>query len=178
MDVFYTYTFGSAGWLAIQALPLLFSPSLIITLLSKEARNPTILEIYFCRSLAWTLLALALLIIQLTGSIPLTSSLADSFSDSFPEDPKAPYAIPTVLLTTFFHTLCTIYSYTYYAAYQTSNTAFLLAVIGYGSLAAMGGWCLLFGTEQGRIKRGGDKRVSGWPFRNVESERKRGKRKV
>lgn len=178
MDVFYAYTYGSAGWLALQALPLLLSPSLIITLLSKEGRNATILEIYFCRSLALTLLAIALLMFLLTGSIPLTSSLAESSSDSSPEDPKAPYAIPTVLLTTLFHTACTIFVYTYYAAYQTSNTAFLLAVVGYGSLAAMGGWCLLFGSEQGRIKRGGDRRVSGWPFRNVESERKKGKKRI
>ncbi len=41
MDVFYAYTYSSAGWLALQAVPLLLSPSLIITLLSNEARKPT-----------------------------------------------------------------------------------------------------------------------------------------
>ena len=37
-----------------------------------------VLEEYFSRSLGLTLIAMALLTILLTGSIPLTSSLADS----------------------------------------------------------------------------------------------------
>ena len=36
----------------------------------------------------------------------------------------------------------------------------------------------MFGTEKGRISKrtGADKRVSGWPFRNVERDKKRGKK--
>lgn len=41
MDVFYTYTYSTAGWLSLQALPLLLSPKLMVTLLSAESRNPT-----------------------------------------------------------------------------------------------------------------------------------------
>ena len=205
MDVFYVYTYSSAGWLALQAAPLLLFPSLIITLLSNEVRKPTskaaplpkslqhfrrhirndpcssvlALETYFCRSLALSFLALALLTILLTGSIPLTASIAESAADATePEDPKAPYAVPTITLSTIFHSVCAVYSYVYYASPLTSNTGFLLGVVGYGSLAAIGGWCLLFGSEKGRMKRGGDKRVSGWPFRNVESERKKGKKRL
>ncbi len=115
----------------------------------------------------------------LTGSIPLTSSIAESAADaSDPEDPKVPYAVPTIILSTMFHSVCAVYSYTYYASPLTSNTGFLLGVAGYGFLAAMGGWCLLFGSDKGRIKRGGDRRVSGWPFRNVESDRKKGKKRL
>ena len=38
----------------------------------------------------------------------------------------------------------------------------------------------MFGTEQGRISRktGADKRISGWPFRNAESEKKKGRKKL
>lgn len=38
----------------------------------------------------------------------------------------------------------------------------------------------MFGTEKGRISRrtGVDKRISGWPFRNVESEKKKGKKRL
>ena len=93
MDVFYAYTYSTTGWLSLQALPLLLSPGLIVTLLSTEARNATgealvlrhiavliaqVLEIYFSRSLAISLLAVALLTGLLTGSIPLTSSAAES----------------------------------------------------------------------------------------------------
>ena len=41
MDVFYAYTYSTAGWLSIQALPLLLFPSIIINILSTETRQAT-----------------------------------------------------------------------------------------------------------------------------------------
>lgn len=41
MDVFYVYTFGTAGWLGLQALPLIVSPKLIVTMLATETRDAT-----------------------------------------------------------------------------------------------------------------------------------------
>ena len=40
-QVFYAYTFGTATWLSIQALPLLVAPKLITTMLSSEAHSIT-----------------------------------------------------------------------------------------------------------------------------------------
>ena len=40
-QVFYGYTFATAGWLALQAVPLVASPTIIITLLSPEVREAT-----------------------------------------------------------------------------------------------------------------------------------------
>ena len=103
MDVFYAYTYGTAGWLSLQALPLLLAPNVVFTFLTPEARkssgrllNPSNssfimlqmdimfmrlmivdLEVYFSRSLALALFLIAFLTILLSGSIPLTSSLAD-----------------------------------------------------------------------------------------------------
>jgi hypothetical protein len=39
--VFYAYTFGTAAWLSIQALPLLVAPKLITTMLSSETHSIT-----------------------------------------------------------------------------------------------------------------------------------------
>ena len=38
----------------------------------------------------------------------------------------------------------------------------------------------MFGTEKGRIsmKTGADKRISGWPFRNVEREKNKGRKRL
>ncbi|MCJ1243741.1 hypothetical protein MMC30_000938 [Trapelia coarctata] len=190
MDVFTTYT---AGWLTLQALPLLLSPKLIVTLLSVESRNPTgavppifhlprseyanpdtrlDLETYLSRSLAIALLTLALLTLLLTGSVPLSSTPppSSSSSSSFP-DPQTPSALPTLLLT-LFHTTCAIYVYTQYL--NTGQTAFALGLVGYGFIAAMGLWCVLFG-QGGHVSRrtGRDKRVSGWPF--GEGRRRKGR---
>jgi hypothetical protein len=41
MDVFYAFSYGSAGWLTLQAVPLLISPTIIVTVLSPQAREST-----------------------------------------------------------------------------------------------------------------------------------------
>lgn len=41
MDVFYAYTYGSAAWLATQAVPLLVAPKLIVAFLAHEAHSTT-----------------------------------------------------------------------------------------------------------------------------------------
>jgi hypothetical protein len=41
MDVFYTYTYGTAGWMALQALPLIAAPQMIVAMLSPEVREAT-----------------------------------------------------------------------------------------------------------------------------------------
>jgi len=62
---------------------------------------------------------------------------------------------------------------------NTGQTAFALSVIGYGFLAAMGLWCVLFG-QGGHVSRrtGADKRTSGWPFGNVEAEKRKGRKRT
>jgi hypothetical protein len=41
LTVFYAFSYGSAGWLALQAVPLIVSPTVITTLLSPDVREPT-----------------------------------------------------------------------------------------------------------------------------------------
>jgi hypothetical protein len=94
---FQAYSYGTAGWLALQAIPLMISPAIINTILSPEVRqlsckaqlrsisiivvtNHLALEEYFSRYLGITLLTLALLCVLLTGSFPLTSSSSDRTS--------------------------------------------------------------------------------------------------
>lgn len=162
--------------------------------------EPTALEVYFCRSLALALLTLAILVILLTGSVPLTSTFADSMSTSYSfvaflanhglpcswvdqtqatqtgasaSDPKAPYLVPTLTLTTAFHSTSAFYAYAQYT--QTGQATFVFSIMGYGSLAAIGLWCLLFASSEGRIirKTGADKRTSGFPFTNAEADKKK-----
>jgi hypothetical protein len=95
MDVFYSYTYGTAGWLTLQAALLILSPTIMVTLLSPEAREPTgkyqvslgallsidkpsAIEEYFSRSLGITLFTLGIMMVLLTGSVPLTSSISES----------------------------------------------------------------------------------------------------
>lgn len=51
---------------------ILILVAIIIATLSPDVREPTPLESYLCRSLAFTLVAFGVLVIVLTGSVPLT----------------------------------------------------------------------------------------------------------
>ena len=64
----------SSGWMVVEALPLVLSPTVIIALLSPEVRESTTLEEYLSRSLGLTLIAFSILLLLLTGSVPLTVS--------------------------------------------------------------------------------------------------------
>jgi hypothetical protein len=57
---------------------------MIVALLSPEVREATTLEVYFSRTLGFTLLTLGILTVLLTGSVPLSSSLAEGSSPLHP----------------------------------------------------------------------------------------------
>lgn len=99
--VFYFYSYGTLAWTALQAIPLMAAPSLITALLAPETRDPTSkqstnvkercrlfsplmpnpgLEVYFSRTTAFALLTIGVLTVLLTGSVPLTASLASGKS--------------------------------------------------------------------------------------------------
>ena len=111
-----------------------------------------------------------------TGSIPLSSSITEpiSMEDS---DPKAPYAVPIVRITTIFHSVSLIYCYVRYVS--SGQAGFVLGTIGYGFMGAMGMWCVLFATSGGKISKttGADKRTSSFPFKNTEAYNKRAYKK-
>jgi hypothetical protein len=181
--------------LALQATPLILFPRVIISMLSSEMHkyptrecpaqyrhlyitiNASALETYFSRTLGFALLAIAVISVLMTGLIPLsTASEPISLSDA---DPKAPYAIPTILVTTVFHTVCSIYLYTWYSA--SGQAGFLLGLLGYAGLATLGLWYMMFGSGPGSISKrtGADKRTAGFPFKNVESDKKKvGKKRI
>lgn len=112
-----------------------------------------------------------------TGTIPISSSITEpvSLEDN---DPKAPYAVPIVRITTFFHSFSMVYCYMRYVNY--AQTGYMLGAVGYGVLASVGIWCVVFGTTEARRSKrtGKDKRMSGFPFSNSQAYDKRKDRKM
>jgi hypothetical protein len=138
---------------------------------------PVDLETYFCRSFAFSLLLVATIMLFFTGSIPLSSSITEPISTD-DSDPKAPYAVAIVRITTLFHTASLTYCYIRYV--NSGQVGFALGAVGYGLLAAMGLWCVLFATSEGKISRrtGADERTSGFPFKNAEAYNKKRDKKL
>ncbi|KAK7721565.1 hypothetical protein SLS57_005245 [Botryosphaeria dothidea] len=141
MDVFYSYTYGTAAWFTVQAAPLIGSPTMIAALLSPQVREAT------------------------TGA-----------ATTDPEDPKAPYALPTLTVTTVYHAAAAFYMYAMWNGEGVSS--FALGMVGSTVLAAVGLWCILFASSDGRISRktGADKRTSGFPFKNNEADKRKAKK--
>ncbi|PLB42463.1 uncharacterized protein BDW47DRAFT_97233 [Aspergillus candidus] len=171
MDVFYAYTYSTAGWLSLQGLALTTVPQLMSTMLLDETRPATSVEVYFARCLGFSLLTVAMLTIMLTGSIPLSSTVSDPVSTE-ESDPKAPYAVPTLIITCAFHSVSAAYAYTRYV--DSSQAVFAIGLAVYGLVAAVGLWCVLFASSNGRISRktGADKRTAGFPFKNMEASKR------
>ncbi|CAL5874623.1 uncharacterized protein PFLUO_LOCUS8920 [Penicillium psychrofluorescens] len=172
MDVFHAYTYSTAGWLSLQSVPLIAGPSMIIAMLLDESRPASAMEIYFARSLGISLLTVAALTVMLTGTIPLTSSISSPVTTEN-SDPKAPYALPTLMVTSAFHAVAAFYAYTWYAT--GGQGTFAVGVAGHALLASVGLWCVLFASGDGKISRrtGADKRTTGFPFANSEAAKKK-----
>ncbi|KAL4779735.1 hypothetical protein BJX76DRAFT_339955 [Aspergillus varians] len=175
MDVFYAYTYSTAGWLGLQSAALISVPQGISAMLLDETRPATPIEIYFARCLGFSLVTIAILTIMLTGSIPLTSGVSDPIETEDPDspsDPKAPYAVPTLIITSVYHAASAFYAYTRYIG--SGKGVFMIAIVGSSSIAAVGLWCVLFASSHGRISRrtGADKRTAGFPFANREAKKK------
>ncbi|KAL2869896.1 uncharacterized protein BJX67DRAFT_378941 [Aspergillus lucknowensis] len=183
MDVFYAYTYSTAAWLSLQSAALISIPQGISAMLLDETRPATQIETYFARCLGFSLLTISALTIMLTGSIPLTTGVADPVATEDPgshspseSDPRAPYAVPTLVLTSIFHATSAFYAYMRYV--KSAKGVFLIAVVGYSAIAAVGLWCILFGSTHGRISRrtGLDKRTARFPFGSREAKKHAGKR--
>ncbi|GAQ33956.1 hypothetical protein AKAW_01727 [Aspergillus niger] len=194
MDVFYAYTYSTAGWLSLQSVALIAVPEMMTTMLEQESRQPsctspplvlsplpttqtntiTAIETYLSRCLGMSLLTIAILTVMLTGSIPLTASITDPVTTD-DSDPKAPYAVPTMQVTTIFHFISAGYAYAWFA--DKGQLAFGVGMVVSGALASLGIWCALFASSNGKISRktGADKRTTGFPFKNREAEKKHGK---
>ena len=152
------------------------------------------LEVYFSRCLGFTLLTLGILTVLLTGSVPLSSSLREGPclpppsryprlpANTHPAgvstentDPKAPYALPTLTITAVYHSAIAFYCYGLWT--ETGVFSFSLGCFGSVFLGAVALWCILFASSNGRISRktGADKRTSGFPFKNAEADKRKGK---
>lgn len=193
------YAFATSSYLLTQALPLLFTPSLIVSLLAAGNRDITDLEIYLCRSSAFALLAFAVLILLLTDSIPSANSWEARPTVTFAEGSKAgssddkrsseisttsspsprssPYANATALTTTIYHALTAFYLYTQIATTRNIRNAktfgFYAGLSLSTTLFCFGLWVILFGSGKGRTSKltGADKRTGNWPFGNRSSAR-------
>lgn len=80
MDAPTFYAYASSTWLALQSLPLLLTPKLIIALFSPDGHTSTATELYLARLLALALLSIiAFTLLDSQSPYPLTLLHVSSF---------------------------------------------------------------------------------------------------
>ena len=171
------YHLSTSAYLSLQAIPLLLSPNLIVSLLASGQPRPTTdLETYFARTLALALLTLAGLSLLLTSALPIPGVPQNNNTDDEGDDaPKNPYAQPTVAATTAYHALSAFYLYMQVTYGWTLG--FGAGMVASTGLFCLGTWTLLFGGDKGRTSKrtGADKRTGNFPFVNEASAREKKK---
>ncbi|KAJ4271835.1 hypothetical protein NW762_000541 [Fusarium torreyae] len=166
MSAIASYSYGNFVWLGTQAFPLILGPSFVGSLLKPEGEGSTALETYFGRSLGFALLALGLIVVVLSGALPL-----DTSSKEAPEGAPSPYASAAVLISTLHHTTSAFYCYGRFA--WTRETGFLLGCVGSAIFATFGLYCVMFAGDTAMTSRYHkfDQSTSGFPFKNSQSYR-------
>ncbi|KAK0660487.1 hypothetical protein QBC41DRAFT_330875 [Cercophora samala] len=175
-------------YLLAQSLPLLLWPSFITTLLSPSNPSPSnysphsSTETYLARSLSLTQLSLALILLILSGLLPLGTPSTTKNPAAATTTTSNPYSTTAVLITTLYHTSAGVYSYMQFTSSSTpgkgagggGQTAYLIGCLASSFLASVGLCVVLFGNGK-RVSRrtGADKATSGWPFKNKEADKKR-----
>jgi hypothetical protein len=132
-------------------VPLIFTPKLIISLLASDSHAASDQELYLSRLLAIAQLSIV--------AFTLLSS-------------QSPYPL------TFYHVAAFVYIYIHYTTItsqigeiQTNTIGLILGLIGYGILACVGIWIVVFSDAAAHVSKrtGADKRTSGWPFGNANA---------
>ena len=150
---------------------MLFSPSLILWLLSPDAPTITALETYTTRCLSIVLLLTSFLTLLQTGQL---SSFTSSATQEVSLD-HTPYAVPTVYGTMAFHAVYGVMMYTYSHNAQLSGAWLMVGASAHLLLAAGGMLLGMFGQGPGRISKrtGRDKNTSSFPFKNEAARKTR-----
>ncbi|RSL51226.1 hypothetical protein CEP54_011552 [Fusarium duplospermum] len=168
MSAIATYSFGNLAWLSTQAFPLILWPSFVGSILRSGGGDPTLLETYFARSLGFALLALGLIVVVLSGALPLDSSSDEASSDG---TTPSPYASAAVLISMLHHASSAFYCYGWFA--WTRETGYLLGCVGSAIFATFALYCIMFASDKAMISRYHkfDQSTSGFPFKNSQSYR-------
>ncbi|KAK0618255.1 hypothetical protein B0T17DRAFT_537355 [Bombardia bombarda] len=176
MDSVSAYSFASLAWLSTQAVPLIVWPSFISSMLAEGYHHNgavvtpiNAVEQYFARSLGFSQLAVGLLLVVLSGALPLTS-LTET-----PANTVSPYADAVILVSMLYHASSAFYAYTRFNG-TNGQVGYLLGTLGSSLLAVFALWIMLFGSTKGHISKrtGADKRTSGFPFKNREADKRLG----
>ncbi|PSK34122.1 Peroxisomal membrane protein LPX1 [Elsinoe australis] len=140
LDLFHAYVFGSAFWYTTRAACRIYDPEMVIGWFRPPAQRnlaPNDLEIYNIRTDAWGLLTIALMLVVVSGAVPIPG-INNGKSRSQYENGLQPYAKAAILADVFHHIMTGIGAWNHYAKDTHYNTSMGVGVWGCSGLALLG----------------------------------------
>jgi len=171
MDSLRLYNVGTSALLLVNGLPLLFTPGMMLYMLSSNPTPVSTIETFLARSASLAYLLSAFLNLLFSGEIQRLYGEDGLVA----KEMDAPYAQATLYMTLLYHIGSGIMDYSYSYSTHLSSTMFTLGSLSHLLLAAGGILLLMFGQGPKRISKrtGADKRTSGFPFKNVEADKRK-----
>ncbi|KAI4754700.1 hypothetical protein E4T52_13134 [Aureobasidium sp. EXF-3400] len=165
MDNFRIYNQATAALLALEAAPLLLSPSMAAWMASSEPKTVSAFETLVARELGFALLLCSFLALLFSGELHRLWDDADNVP-SASATASSPYSSATTIATLLYHLATGV------LMYVSSTSAQLSGILVAGALAHMvlggAGLLVLVFANDGKISKrtGADKRTSGFMFKN------------
>ncbi|THV66269.1 hypothetical protein D6C86_05449 [Aureobasidium pullulans] len=165
MDNFRIYNQATAALLALEAAPLLLSPSMAAWMASSEPKTVSAFETLVARELGFALLLCSFLALLFSGELHRLWDDAENVPGAS-ATAVSPYSSATTIATLLYHLSTGI------LMYISSTNAQLSGILVAGALAHMmlgvAGLLVLVFANDGKISKrtGADKRTSGFMFKN------------
>ncbi|KAI9708001.1 MAG: hypothetical protein M1820_004420 [Bogoriella megaspora] len=142
-SLFHAYVFGSALWYTTRALCRIYDPEMVIGWFRPPAQRNLAandLEIYNIRTDAWGLLTIALMLVVISGAVPLPFVSSSSSETKTQQQGSGiqPYAKAAILADVFHHVMTGLGAWQHYVKDSHYNTSMAVGVWGCGGLALLG----------------------------------------
>ncbi|KAF4553028.1 Hypothetical protein D9617_8g050410 [Elsinoe fawcettii] len=157
-DLFHAYVFGSAFWYFTRAACRIYDPEMVIGWFRPPAQRnlaPNDLEIYNIRTDAWGLMTIALMLLVVSGAVPIP--FLSSTKTKQQVETLQPYAKAAILADVFHHVMTGLGAWSHYVKDSHYNTSMGVGVWGCTGLAVLGLVTLVApegvsGLRTGRVK--------------------------
>ncbi|PNS21729.1 Peroxisomal membrane protein LPX1 [Sphaceloma murrayae] len=139
-QLFHAYVFGSAFWYTVRAACRIYDPEMVIGWFRPPAQRnliPNDLEIYNIRTDAWGLLTIALMLVVVSGAVPIPG-LSTGKTRQQHDAGLQPYAKAAILADVFHHVMTGVGAWNHYVKDTHYNTSMGVGVWGCSSLAVLG----------------------------------------
>ncbi|KAI5370209.1 hypothetical protein Slin15195_G010870 [Septoria linicola] len=150
-NTYHAYVFGTSFWYALRGIVRVIDPATVCGWFRPPVHGyvePNDLELYTTRTDAFSLLALAAILLAVSDAVPLPAGVTgSSLSDYVPSTYKKPYARAVVVITMLHHIATGIGAWSHWKLDSHHTVAMDIGVYGNIGLVLLGIAALAYGLQ-------------------------------